>query len=642
MNVTTSNKRLLALDVMRGITIAGMILVNTPGSWQHAYAPLKHAEWIGLTPTDLVFPFFMFIMGISTYISLRKYNFTFSVPAGLKILKRTVIIFLIGIGISWLSILCFQHDPFPIDQIRILGVMQRLALGYGVTAIVALLMKHKYIPYLIAVLLISYFAILALGNGYVYDETNILSIVDRAVLGQAHIYGGQILDPEGLLSTISAIAHVLIGFCAGKLLMEVKDIHEKLERLFLIGTILTFAGFLLSYGSPICKKVWSPSFVLVTCGLGSSFLALLVWIIDIKGYKNWSRFFESFGVNPLFIYVLADILAITLAVIPMTYQGEATSLHGYIYSALLQPVFGDKGGSLVFALLFLLDEHADAVHVMGDNSLGVPGLYRFCQKHGILFYSQLGALKSTSNHAAVRRVMDLLLRRNLAVYRKTPTYAKTPAVAAELESLGVPCAGLMPVGLDTAIIPSIPNNRTEIRRALKIDEHARVFIFVGRLDPYKQPLDLVPLLQAAPDWYAIIIGRGSLGDELTRRLTDAGLLDRCRLIPQLPNEQVHVYYHACDAFVNLNPNEIFGMSLLEAMYAGCPPVARHAPGPDLIIENGISGLLCGTVPELAAALDKTTAAMGHAAQSRVNENFLWQNSAELALTLLPKKGKANG
>ena len=103
MNVTTSNKRLLALDVMRGITIAGMILVNTPGSWQHAYAPLKHAEWIGLTPTDLVFPFFMFIMGISTYISLRKYNFTFSVPAGLKILKRTVIIFLIGIGISWLS-----------------------------------------------------------------------------------------------------------------------------------------------------------------------------------------------------------------------------------------------------------------------------------------------------------------------------------------------------------------------------------------------------------------------------------------------------------------------------------------------------------------------------------------------------------
>ncbi len=121
---------------------------------------------------------------------------------------------------------------FPIDQIRILGVMQRLALGYGITALAALLIKHKYIPYLIAVLLIGYFMILAVGNGYVYDETNVLSIVDRAVLGQAHIYGGAILDPEGLLSTISAVAHVMIGFCAGKLLMEVKDIHEKLERLF--------------------------------------------------------------------------------------------------------------------------------------------------------------------------------------------------------------------------------------------------------------------------------------------------------------------------------------------------------------------------------------------------------------------------
>ena len=169
-----------------------------------------------------------------------------------------------------------------------------------------------------------------------------------------------------------------------------------------------------------------------------------------------------------------------------------------------------------------------------------------------------------------------------------------------------------------------------------------MLVFVGRLDAYKQPLDLVPLLQAAPDWYAVIIGQGAQSDELARRLTEAGLMGRCRLIPQLPNAQVHIYYHACNAFVNLNENEIFGMSLLEAMYAGCPPVARHAPGPDLIIENGISGYLCDTVAEMAAALDKTTDAMGHAAQNRVNEHFLWQNSAELALTLLPKKGKTNG
>ena len=213
----------------------------------------------------------------------------------------------------------------------------------------------------------------------------------------------------------------------------------------------------------------------------------------------------------------------------------------------------------------LLDEQVDAVHVMGDNSPGVPSLYRFCRKHGILFYSQLGALKSTSGRAAVRAVMDLLLRRNLAVYKKTPTFAKTPAVAAELQSLGVPCTGLMPVGLDTAIIPDVPGTRADLRRALKLDVDAKIFVFVGRLDAYKKPLDLVPLLEAAPDWQAVIIGQGTQGAELARLLAARGLAARCRMIPQLPNESVHVYYHACDAFVNLNDQEIFGMSLLEAM-----------------------------------------------------------------------------
>lgn len=354
MNSTSNQKRLLALDVLRGITIAGMIMVNTPGSWGHVYAPLQHASWNGLTPTDLVFPFFMFIMGISTYISLRKYNFTFSGPAAWKIVKRTVVIFFIGIAINWFSFLCFYHNPFPFDQIRILGVMQRLALSYGAAALIALLIKHKYIPYLIAALLIGYFVILLTGNGFAYDETSILCIADRAVLGEAHMYQGHYVDPEGLLSTIPSIAHVLIGLCVGKWLMEVKDIGEKLQRLFLIGTILTFAGFLLSYGCPINKKIWSPTFVLVTCGLGSSFLALLIWIIDMKGYKKWSRFFEAFGVNPLFIYVLADVLAVLLAIIPVTYQGEPTSLHSYIYAAFLQPIFGGKGGSLAFSLLFVL------------------------------------------------------------------------------------------------------------------------------------------------------------------------------------------------------------------------------------------------------------------------------------------------
>ena len=368
MNKTTS-KRLLALDILRGITIAGMILVNTPGSWSYVYAPLRHAQWNGLTPTDLVFPFFMFIMGISTYISLRKYNFEFSRSAALKILKRTTVIFAIGLALAWFSMFCrtwcslsAEEIPFfsrlgqsvwTFDHIRILGVMQRLALCYGATAIIALTLKHKYIPYLIVTLLAGYFILLVTGNGFEYNSTNILSVVDRAVLGEAHMYNDNGIDPEGLLSTIPAIAHVLIGFCVGKLLMEVKDINEKLERLFLIGTILTFLGFLLSYGCPINKKIWSPTFAIVTCGLGSSFLALLIWIIDVKGYKSWCRFFESFGVNPLFIYVMAGILASLSDNIRVPFEGALTNLHSYVYKGILQPLLGDYPGSLAFALLFI-------------------------------------------------------------------------------------------------------------------------------------------------------------------------------------------------------------------------------------------------------------------------------------------------
>ena len=368
MNKTPS-QRLLALDVLRGITIAGMILVNNPGTWSKIYAPLGHAQWNGLTPTDLVFPFFMFIMGISTYISLRKYKFEFTTATAWKIIKRTVVIFAIGLGIAWFSLACrtwnslgdaemsfgarLWESVWNFENIRIMGVMPRLAVCYGATALIALVMKHKHIPYLIATLLVGYFLILLLGNGFEYNETNIVSIVDRAILGTNHMYKDNGIDPEGLLSTIPAIAHVLIGFCCGKLLMEVKDINDKLLRLFLVGTILTFLGFLLSYGCPINKKIWSPTFAIATCGLASSFLALLVWIIDVKGYKSWSRFFEAFGVNPLFIYVMAGVVSIILGNVRLPYGESTISLQGYAYYGILQPLLGDYPGSLAYAILFI-------------------------------------------------------------------------------------------------------------------------------------------------------------------------------------------------------------------------------------------------------------------------------------------------
>ena len=375
MNTPKVNKRILALDILRGFTIAGMILVNNPGSWGHIYAPLRHAEWNGLTPTDLVFPFFMFIMGISTYISLKKYNFQFSQAAAIKILKRTIVIFLIGCAIGWFSRFCrywvsapedvsfFENlwaSVWTFDRMRILGVMQRLALCYGATSIIALTMKHKNIPYLIVSLLVGYFIILMCGNGFAYNETNILSVVDRAILTPVHMYKDNGIDPEGLLSTLPSIAHVLLGFYVGKLMLEgnksqdrMSFLNSQITTLFLVGTILTFSGFLLSYGCPINKKIWSPTFVLTTCGLASSFLALLIWIIDVKGKKKWSLFFEAFGVNPLFMYVLGGVLSILFGTIRFPWEDGMISIHTFLYKIVLMPIFGQTGGSLAFAILFV-------------------------------------------------------------------------------------------------------------------------------------------------------------------------------------------------------------------------------------------------------------------------------------------------
>ncbi len=371
MTNLTKNKRLLALDILRGITIAGMILVNNPGSWGNIYAPLRHASWNGLTPTDLVFPFFMFIMGISSYISLRKYDFTFTWPTILKILRRTIVIFLIGMGIAWLGLFLrgitggaeILEAALNFDHIRILGVMPRLAICYGVASIIAITLKHKYLPGLIVGMLIIYSIILVTGNGFEFADTNIISIVDHKVLGPAHMYADTIdgvtlkFDPEGLLSTLPSIAHVLIGFWTGMMLMKTHNNEERIRNLFIAGTILTMSGFLLDYGLPINKKIWSPTFVLTTCGLASSLLGLLIWIIDIKGYKKWCRFFESFGVNPLFMYVLGAVLSLLISFIKVpsgSTESGMISLKGAVYTDFLCPLTGnDTLASLIFALLFV-------------------------------------------------------------------------------------------------------------------------------------------------------------------------------------------------------------------------------------------------------------------------------------------------
>ncbi len=368
--------RLLSLDVLRGVTIAGMIMVNNPGSWGKVYAPLGHAQWNGLTPTDLVFPFFMFIMGVSMFLSYKKFDFKFSKDSFVKLLRRSVLLFLIGLAIGWLSLSMRQYNGLRgeemdilsklwqavsgIENLRILGVLQRLALVSFFGSLTVLLIRPKYIPWLIGFILILYWALIGWTNSYEMSEESIIAVIDRAMLGVTHMYkdsmadGTRIaFDPEGILSTLPCIAHVLLGFWAGKLISETKDLGEKIQKLFIFGTILLFVGFLLDYGFPINKKTWSSSFVLATCGLASLFLGLLIWIIDIKGKKKWSVFFESFGVNTMLVYVVGALLCILVGNLGFNYYGEWITTKTFIYNHMLQPVFGDYPGSLAFALIFV-------------------------------------------------------------------------------------------------------------------------------------------------------------------------------------------------------------------------------------------------------------------------------------------------
>ncbi len=367
------SQRLLALDVLRGITIAGMIMVNNPGSWSFVYAPLQHASWNGLTPTDLVFPFFMFIMGVSMYLSYQKFDFQFSGASFFKLLRRSVFLFLIGIGLGWLSLSMRQWNLLrteeldfisrllqsvsAFDQIRILGVLQRLALVSFFGTLIVLTVKQKLIPWLVALLLSGYWALIALTGSYEMSPDSIVAVIDRAILGESHMYrdtmadGTRIaFDPEGVLSTIPGIAHVLLGFLTGKLMTGQKEVKDKLVALFAVGALMMFAGMLIQYGFPINKKIWSSSFVLTTSGMGALLLGLLVYYIDLKGHKRWSVFFESFGINPMILYVTGSLLGILLGNIGFMYANEWISLKSFAYTYFYQINFGDYAGSLAFAL----------------------------------------------------------------------------------------------------------------------------------------------------------------------------------------------------------------------------------------------------------------------------------------------------
>ncbi len=364
------NKRLLSLDILRGITIAGMLLVNNPGTWSYLYRPLEHAEWIGLSPTDLVFPFFIFCMGVSMAFSLKKFNYKISRPLMWKIVRRTVVLFLIGWVVQWFGHLVrglCKGDPFVeavnnLDTLRYLGVFQRLALVYFFGSLCVVLFNRKFIPWLIGLILVAYALILGFGHGYDFSLENIIAQIDNSVLGTDHMYhesafGESIsFDPEGILSTLPCIAHVLIGYLVGRMILSVHNNSERVSTMLLWGTVMLLAGWLLQYGIPCGKKMWSSTFVLITCGMAMCIQAMLIHFVDIKGSKgSWARFFESFGVNPLALYLIGTVLAILFGAIPLGHDAEGGNItvHSAVYD-FFNSLFNEYTASALYAVCFVL------------------------------------------------------------------------------------------------------------------------------------------------------------------------------------------------------------------------------------------------------------------------------------------------
>jgi predicted acyltransferase len=305
------SKRLASLDAFRGFTVAAMILVNNPGSWEHIYEPLEHAKWNGLTPTDLVFPFFLFIMGTSVTLAFSKKRKQESASGSLylKIFSRTLKIFLLGIFLNLLP-------DFNISELRVAGVLQRIAIVYMVCAILFLQTRWKIQLMLGGIILFLYWicmcyiptpgyevAMLAPGN-------NLAAWVDSQLLPGKMWQGTW--DPEGLLSTLPAIVTGIAGMLAGKLLIAEIQVEKKVIGLFISGLLACTLGYMWSWIFPFNKNLWTSSFVLFTGGLASMILASGIFLLDVKRVIKPFRFGIIYGENAITVYVVAGLLAILL------------------------------------------------------------------------------------------------------------------------------------------------------------------------------------------------------------------------------------------------------------------------------------------------------------------------------------------
>jgi predicted acyltransferase len=345
--------RLVSLDIFRGLTVAFMIIVNNPGSWEYVYSPLRHAKWHGCTPTDLVFPFFLFIVGMSTWYSLKKYGNEVNGSSVLRILRRTITIFAVGLFLS-----IFPYFARDYSTLRIMGVLQRIALAYGVGAILCLTIKRDYLWILIAILLLAYWGLLAFfGGADPYSlEGNFALKTDLAILGKNHIYKGFGIpfEPEGLLSTIPSVCTVIIGYFVGGLVGKGSVNGKTVIKLILLGAAATGLGLLWGMIFPINKALWTSSYVLYTAGLAMGVFSIIYLIADVLKFPAPGAFFMIFGTNALFSYFLAGIWIKTLLFIQIHSGTDKISLYRWFYEKVCVPVLGNLNGSLMFAVIQML------------------------------------------------------------------------------------------------------------------------------------------------------------------------------------------------------------------------------------------------------------------------------------------------
>jgi len=352
--MTEKQDRLISLDAFRGATIALMILVNTPGTWGHVYAPLRHAQWHGCTLTDLVFPFFLFIIGVSMRFSFEKYEFCKWGPLFKKVVWRTITIFTIGL---LLNAFPFVRQDWDWSHFRIMGVLQRIALAYLMASFIVVRADIIGIVKISLGLLFGYW-ILLMGYGWYSGldpyalKSNLILIVDAYIFGENHLYGGTGIpfDPEGLLSTIPSIVTVLIGFLVGTMIKTAEDHKDNTQRMAVLGALLIIFGWGWGFVFPINKQLWTSSYVLYTSGIATVVLAGLIWLVDVKGLKTWTKPFVIFGANAIFLYAASSIWAKILLKIRFELDGKMISGYGYLYQTVFQPFAGDLNGSFLFAL----------------------------------------------------------------------------------------------------------------------------------------------------------------------------------------------------------------------------------------------------------------------------------------------------